>query len=315
MPSSSEAVGAMPRPPISELVPQFLGYLRVEERRAQDTIVRYGEYLAEFAKALGDCSVDGITSETISVYKRGLADRGLGPATMSAKIASVRSFLRYLRTVKGWRTFDPERVKRPSVPIRPVSYLSKDEVRRFLDAIPTHRQTAGRDRALAEIICSTGMRVSEALSLNRIDIDWEKKEAMITGKGRKERRVYFTAQALEHLGRYLSMRRDGNPAVFVTQGNDPERLAASDVWSKFRRYGVRAGLAKRVSPHMLRHTMATTLLSNGCPIGHIRTLLGHTHLQTTCRYYLGVISDAEAKAAHRKFLAYEPDATDETDVK
>jgi integrase/recombinase XerD len=158
------------------------------------------------------------------------------------------------------------------------------------------------------------MRISEALSLNRSDIDWETKEARITGKGGKERRVYFTDQALGHLRRCLRFRHDDHPAMFVTQGNSVERLNPGDVWSKFRRYGVRAGLAKRVSPHMLRHTMATTLLSNGCPIGHIRTLLGHAHLQTTCRYYLGVISDAEAKVAHRRFLTYTPDTSEATDI-
>jgi site-specific recombinase XerD len=298
---------------ISNLVPEFLDHLRVEARRSPNTLVRYRDSLAEFSKALSDCSVDTFTSDRISLYKRVLFDRGLGPATVSAKIAALRSFLRYLREVKGWNTYDPERVKRPTVPTRAVSYLAKDEVLRFLEAIPTHRATGARDRALAEIICSTGMRISEVLSLNRTDVDWEKREAIITGKGQKERRVYFTAQALGHLARYLSVRHDDHPAVFVTQGNDPDRLAASDVWSKFRRYGIRAGLAKRISPHMLRHTMATTLLANGCPIGHIKTLLGHSHLQTTCRYYLGVISDAEAKAAHGKFLAYDPDATDSTE--
>ena len=87
-------------------------------------------------------------------------------------------------------------------------------------------------------------------------------------------------------GRYVHIRHDDNPALFVTQGEDPIRLHAQGMWKRFHRYAKHAGIGKRVHPHMLRHTMATTLLANGCPIGHIRAMLGHEHLTTTCKYYL-----------------------------
>src|SRR5207244_715962 len=120
--------------------------------------------------------------------------------------------------------------------------------------------------------------------------------------------VYFTESALACVRQYLDVRHDDHPALFVTQGENPIRLNAQGTWKRFHRYAQRAGIGKRVYPHMLRHTMATTLLANGCPIGHIRTLLGHGHLQTTCRYYLGIISDAEAKEAHARYLAYDTEA-------
>src|SRR5262249_3699809 len=130
----------------------------------------------------------------------------------------------------------------------------------------------------------------------------------------KQRKVYFTHTALDWLHRYLQMRHDDHAAVFVTQGNTSTRLRAQSTWKRFHRYAKRAGLKKMVYPHMLRHTMATTLLANGCPIGHIRTLLGHEHLTTTCKYYLGVMSDAEAKGAHAQYLSYTPDRGEKTDA-
>jgi site-specific recombinase XerD len=102
-----------------------------------------------------------------------------------------------------------------------------------------------------------------------------------------------------------SIWHDNNPALFVTQGAEPKRLYAQGIWKRFHRYASQAGLGKRVYPHMLRHTMATTLLANGCPIGHIRAMLGHEHLTTTCKYYLGIIAEKDVKAAHAKYLSYD----------
>jgi integrase/recombinase XerD len=302
-------------PAVSDLIPGFLEYLRVEEQRSPGTLLRYRSHLAGFIAAAGDCRVGAINDDKLSLYKRRLMDRGLSVVTIAAILSGLRSFLRYVTAICGWPTYDPERVRRPRLPRREVEYLTKPEVQRFVEAIPLGSLPGLRDRALAEALCATGMRISEALALNRSDIDWEAKEARIIGKGNKQRRVYFTGRALDWLVRYLAYRHDENPALFTAQGLEPRRLRAAGIWKQFRRHAVRAGLTKRVYPHMLRHTMATTLLANGCPIGHIQNLLGHEHLTTTCRYYLGLISDAEAKAAHGKYLAYEPSPAEMTSGK
>jgi len=101
----------------------------------------------------------------------------------------------------------------------------------------------------------------------------------------------------------------------VIEAENPIRLNAQGTWKRFHRYAKQAGIGKRVYPHMLRHTMATTLLANGCPIGHIRVMLGHEHLTTTCKYYLGIIAEADVKAAHAKYLSYEVDSDNTTDEK
>jgi len=159
------------------------------------------------------------------------------------------------------------------------------------------------------------MRIAEALSLNRAQIDWETQMAQIVGKGNKPRKVYFSDTALAWIRKYLDIRHDDNPALFVTQGEDPIRLHAQGMWKRFHRYAKHAGIGKRVHPHMLRHTMATTLLANGCPIGHIRAMLGHEHLTTTCKYYLGIIAEKDVRAAHAKYLSYEVDPGNTTDGK
>ena len=182
---------------------------------------------------------------------------------------------------------------------------TSEEVQRFLDAIPTQTYAGLRDRALAEVLCASGMRIAEALGLDRQEIDWEAHEAQIIGKGNKQRKVYFTDTALDWLHRYLQSRHDDHAAVFVTQGETSTRLRAQSTWRRFHRSTQRAGLTKQVYPHMLRHTMAATLLANGCLIGHIRTLLGHEHLTIMCRYYLGVMSNSEAKGTHARCLSYQ----------
>ena len=249
-------------PSVSALLPDFLAYLRVEEQRTPETRLRYQQHIQAFITSVGDCSVSAITSEKLSVYKRHLLDRGLSAATMATMLSGLRSFLRYLRDMHGLTVLDPAKIRRPKIPKREVEYLTKEEVQRFLNAIPTQTQPGLRDRALAEVLCITGMRIAEALSLNRAQIDWETQMAQIIGKGNKPRKVYFTEATLIWVQQYLQVRHDDHPALFVTQGEEPTRLKAQGTWKRFHHYAKRAGIRKRVYPHMLRHTMATTLLAN-----------------------------------------------------
>jgi integrase/recombinase XerD len=147
------------------------------------------------------------------------------------------------------------------------------------------------------------MRIGELLSLNRSDLDFDRREARVIGKGNKQRTVFFTDRALHWLRRYLETRSDDGVPLFVSQ-NSTTRLARTDIWRPFTRYRKIAGLNKPVRPHLLRHTAATQLLFNGCPVGHIKEILGHERLETTCRYYLGLDRRA-AKLAHQQYLVYE----------
>ena len=130
----------------------------------------------------------------------------------------------------------------------------------------------------------------------------EKKEAKIVGKGNKERVVFFTKRSLEWIQRYLESRHDTQEAIFVTREGD-SRLLVGDIWRFFARHRKLARINKKLTPHILRHTVATNLVFNGCPIVHIKEILGHERLDTTCKYYLGV-DKIQAKKAHKQYLNF-----------
>jgi integrase/recombinase XerD len=149
------------------------------------------------------------------------------------------------------------------------------------------------------------MRISEALSLNVESVDLSKGEAVVIGKGNKQRTVFFTERAVTWINRYLALRNDTDRSLFA--GTNGHRLQASNVQTMFRRTSTQIinRIGKRVTPHILRHTAATNLLQRGCPIGHIKEILGHQNLETTCRFYLGQLTKAEVRRAFDAYMHYE----------
>jgi site-specific recombinase XerD len=294
---------------ISTVAPAFLDWTRYEMRRAPNTLQRYREALGWIVRDIGDQPVASLHLGHVLALRRKMEDRGCREARMAAILNALRSLLKFCRSVLRLRTIDPREVRIPRMPKRDVAYLSKEEVQRFLDSIippaesweqVSHSRL--RFRALVEVLLGTGARISEILSLDRSDVSLEHREAKIVGKGNKQRTLFFTERSLEWLGRYLAKRQDDERPLFV--GSGERRLVYDAVKTAFQRFEQRSAVGKTITAHILRHTMATTLLFNGCPIGHIRALLGHERLDTTCRYYLGLDLRA-AKAAHEEFLKYE----------
>jgi site-specific recombinase XerD len=204
-----------------------------------------------------------------------------------------------------------ELIRAPGAPRRQVVYLTADEYNEFAEAIPLYtgfgrqRLTQFCFRALVETLAATGMRISEALSLNVASVDLSKGETVVIGKGNKQRTVFFTERALIWISRYLALRNDANGPLFA--GRNGRRLLITSVHAMFERTNstVLARIGKRVTPHILRHTAATTLLQRGCPIGHIKEILGHQNLETTCRFYLGQLTKAEVRKAFDAYMHYE----------
>jgi integrase/recombinase XerD len=194
---------------------------------------------------------------------------------------------------------------------REVIYLTNKEVSKFVNAIRIYNIQDGvrtinlhglRFRTLIEVLLGTGMRISEALSVNISDIDFLKGEVMIIGKGNKQRTVFFTKQALWWVKKYIAIRDDNCEALFVTHPK-ATRLKRSDIWRYFKRYTEQAGLDKKITPHILRHTFATNMLYNGCDIFTIKELLGHHDITVTTRAYIG-IDKQKIKENHLKYLNY-----------
>ena len=295
---------------ISNLAPLFLDWARYEMRRAPWTLIRYREALRTIVRLIGDVPVTQLHQGHLLRIRQRLEERGCKEARVAGLINALRSFLKFSREVLRIRALDYREVRVPRVPRRDVVYLTPGEVGMFLDAIIAPQEAVKkvpierlRLRTFVEVLLGTGARLSEALSLNRADVSFERREARIIGKGNKERILYFTERSLEWVERYLARRDDDEEALFVTHTDPARRLERTWFKNTFAAYRRKAGIQKRVTPHILRHTMATTLLFNGCPIGHIKELLGHERLDTTCRYYLGLDRRA-AKEAHGKFLVY-----------
>jgi site-specific recombinase XerD len=294
----------------SALATEFLLYAEVEFQFSQESTQKYGECLKQIWFALGDRSPSSFTRNDLLVLRRKWLDRNLSASRQTSLLLSFRRFLQFCRDQKKLRLeLDPEEIKPPPRPRREVVFLTPEEIEEFITTIPlntardeVHR--AGlRLRAIVETLLGSAMRISEALSLNRDSINFKEREARVIGKGNKERTVFFTDRALSWIRRYLDSREDQSPALFVCQ-NGRDRLKRDDLWRYFERHRELAGIKKRVTPHILRHTAATQLLFNGCPVGHIKTILGHERLETTCRYYLGLDQRA-AKAAHKTYLSYD----------
>jgi site-specific recombinase XerD len=262
-------------------------------RRPPATIARYREALNWVIRDVGDLPVARLNVGHILSLRRRMDQRGCGEARIAAVLNALRSYLKFCREVLRLTALDPRQIRVPRIPRRAVVYLTKAEVDQFAraiigsgerwDEIPLARL---RFRALVEVLLGTGARISEVLSLDRRDVDSDSREVKIVGKGRKQRVLFFTDRAMEWLGRYLACRRDDEEPVFVTRGNPPRRLSYDAVKAAFNRFARLARPKKKVTAHVLRHTVATTLLFNGCPIGHIKELLGHERLDTTCRYHL-----------------------------
>lgn len=157
-----------------------------------------------------------------------------------------------------------------------------------------------RDLAIIDMLASTGMRVGELCTLNINDVDFDKQECVVLGKGDKERIVYFDARTKIHLQNYLKSREDDNPALFVSLFKPHKRLEISGVEIRLRKLGKRLNI-QRVHPHKFRRTLATKAIDKGMPIEQVKTLLGHASLDTTMEY--AIVNQSNVKSAHKKYIA------------
>jgi integrase/recombinase XerC len=215
-------------------------------------------------------------------YLAWLHGRGLAKSSIARKLASVRSCYRFLARRELVAANPARQLASPRLPRRLPSVLPKDESKDLLDA-PSEDTLAGRrDRALLELLYASGLRVAECCGLDLEDLDRRHGTVRVMGKGSKERVVPVGEIALEALDAYLDRRGGGNGPLFRNARGT--RLSTRSVHSIVRRRARAAGLARRVTPHTLRHTFATHLLGEGADLRFIQELLGHSRLSTTQRY-------------------------------
>ena len=297
---------------LSAILPGFVLYMDSERRFSAGTVCKYRENILWITRHRGDPALDVVDLQWIVNLKSYLVASGAGASRIAGVIYALKNALVYARDVLGVPVMNLALVRAPGAPRRQVTYLTNDEYSAFVEMIPLYTRYSQEPRlaqlcfrALVETLAATAMRISEALSLNRDALDLSKGETVIVGKGNKQRTVFFTQRATTWIAQYLSLREDGEQAVFA--GACGRRLQATSVNAMFRRISRQAmpQIGKRVTPHILRHTAATNLLQRGCPIGHIKEILGHQNLETTCRFYLGQLTKQEVRKAFDTYMTYD----------
>ncbi len=290
---------------ISDVNERYLTWLQVEKRFAQSSVISYRSRLKCFIRDVGDISIEEFSMKDIFKLKQILYERNNSEVFIGVCLACIKGLLEYCKTqLEIQLAFNPNDITIPKRPRREVVFLTSEEIQRFRDSINIKPIYGLRFRTLVEVLLATGMRISEALNLNKNSIDYSTREARIIGKGNKERVVFFTDEALGWIKKYINARIDKNEALFVTTGQKPRRLRNQDLTRYFKRQRLIAGINKKITPHLLRHCFASHLAFNNCPFTEIKTLMGHERLDTTIRYYVGLTDKEKAKEAHQQYLRY-----------
>lgn len=298
---------------LAETIRDYIEHLEVERGRSAKTASNYDHYLERLVEFAGDIEVAEITSELIRKYRlwlnRYVNDFGENLSTMTQNyhLIALRGFLSYLAK-RDIPSLSPEKIELPKVARKQVTFLSLNEIRRLIDAVPTDTSpTHLRDRAIIELLFSSGLRVSELVGLDRDSINTKRREFMVRGKGQKDRPIFISQVAANHIEAYLAVRTDSLPALFLNYSRNNStsstgnyrRLSARSIQRLVSRYARLAGIVKHVSPHTMRHSYATNLLMNGADIRSVQAMLGHSDISTTQIYTH--VTDQHLKDVYEKF--------------
>ena len=273
-----------------EAVTSFLKHLRIERRASAHTLRSYEDDLGLYCGYLNEVLGEGADPAAVDPvrlrrYSAWLTGRGYAASTVARRLASLRSFFRYLRR-QGLVDSDPSSgLRNPKQPRRLPRLLRVDEVIRLLDSVPTDTPPGVRDRAMLETLYGGGLRVSELVGLNLDDLDFEQDLIRARGKGRRERLCPIGPMAARWLERWVPLRRPKHArdmAVFLNQRGG--RLTTRSVGRMLEAHLRRSSLINSASPHTLRHSFATHLLDRGADLRSVQELLGHRNLTTTQIY-------------------------------
>jgi integrase/recombinase XerD len=286
---------ANPARNLNQLTLDFLAYLELERGLSRNTLEAYRSDLQQFGEFLSRCDVDPLAVRPedlrafISELANGSGDRtALAPATLQRKIACLRSFYRHLRREQVLEADPTTELRAPRSRARLPKVLTRDEVAHLLAQPRGTAPTVLRDRALLETMYACGLRASEAIALELPQLDLEGGIVRARGKGSKERIVPIGSKAIQALRAYLDKGRPRlvgvreEPRVFVNARGG--RLSRQGLYKIVQRHARTAGLARRMSPHTLRHTFATHLLAGGCDLRSLQEMLGHADIGTTQVY-------------------------------
>ncbi len=301
---------------MQELFQRYINYLEAEKNAALNTVRNYRTDLLDFFNFLKDEKIgtlNEVDKQVIRRYLSNLTERTFVKASIARKLSAIRSFYRFLQREEIIAVSPVANTTSPKLDKRLPAFLSQDEINRLLEARDLSTPQGQRDRALLELLYASGLRVSEIASLDVGQVDLETHEIRVWGKGAKERVVLMGKPAAETLTAYLKKGRPEllgdkktSKALFVNRYGG--RLTERSVQLLLKEYAARAGIKKRVHPHMLRHTFATHLLDGGADLRVVQELLGHASLSSTQIY-----THVTKSQARKVYLSAHPMAKEKRD--
>ncbi len=294
---------------LERLKREFLEYTEIERGRSLKTVENYDHYLTRFLGFAKVKDPKNITQDLIREFRLWLNRQGTrerssysGENTLKKKtqnyyLIALRAFLKYLAK-RGEKVISPEVIELAKVGERQIDLITHEELLRLLEVPDTATLQGLRDKAIVETLFSTGLRVSELCSLPR-DINLKSDEFSVRGKGEKVRVVFLSDESKDAIKKYLEKRKDMDDALFVNESEEPTRLTSRSVERIIKKLAIKAGISKRVTPHVVRHMFATDLLSNGADLRSVQMLLGHANIATTQIYTH--VTDKALRDTHKKF--------------
>lgn len=297
---------------IHKLITDFLEYMEIEKGRSILTVQNYDRYLqtfASFAKKSGIADPAKIDLELVRKYRLDLNRRGISKATQNYYLIALRSFLKFL-SKKNLGTLSAAQVELAKTDERQITFLETDELEELLLKPDLSTLQGRRDKAILDLLFSTGLRVSELCGLKKEDINLERSEFSIKGKGGKVRVVFLDHEAKISLQRYLDLRQDKSEWLFISYGhsntinelqitNNNAHITPRSIQRMIHKYTLAAGITKKVTPHVLRHSFATDLLMGGADLRSVQALLGHSSVVTTQIYTH--VTDQHLQEVHEAF--------------
>ncbi len=261
---------------------KFFTYLEVERNYSSHTTLNYRIDLEEFARFLDKTPVEAVEYPDLRRFLAQLKGRNLKPRSLARKLSSLRSFFKFLQREGVIQTNPAKLLVTPKLDKPLPHFMSEEETVQLIESPQSGKINSPRDKAIFEILYSTGIRVSELVGLNVDDVDFIGNIIKVMGKGKKERIVPIGNQALSALKEYMDGRKANNKFIFVNKNGT--RLSDRSVRNIINKYILQQAMTQHVTPHMFRHSFATHLLNHGADLRSVQELLGHVNLSTTQIY-------------------------------
>ncbi len=307
---------------LDDVILDYLEYCEIEKNLSQNTIRMYHFYLTDFSQwsrdylkkdvfTLADIDDDLVKKYRIYLNRRmsSKSNQEYKRSTQKTFLVALRAFLRYLVVEKGLEILSPEKIILGKSEDRIPKFLNTGQMKKLFEVQNLDKKSGVRDKAIIETLYSTGLRVSELVALNRDEVNFDTGEFTVLGKGRKARTVYLSPEAIKWLKRYLGTRADPFIPLFIRysgkkmQENDFDgeslRITPRSIQRLIKKYVKRSGISIDATPHTLRHTYATGLLSEGADLREVQELLGHSNVSTTQIYTH--VTNRQLKDIHKKY--------------